>query len=254
MGIVNAVEIVQTFRMRLGDGSSLIGLEEKGAEGALTTLIGGLRQFKQWLDGYDFGETVRGLAGKRVRKKLAVVMEECDEEEGQSEEDKSEEGEGKEGEEQEEDEDEDMNTKLVHFGKSHRGARARWAVKPNFPDTKVAAAFLKPAANLDSTSFQWTAPKLNRIRTYCQSVLGWTEAEMDLKVDPVITRYASRGKDSSQSRIDSYFMTYHQDNRFAKFQSARLCSAVGQLTGKKTSLGVTVKPVKAGKATGRKSK
>ena len=40
----------------------------------------------------------------------------------------------------------------------------------------------------------------------------------------------------SQPRIDSFFMTYHDTNRAAKFRSTRLGAAVEQITGKRTEL------------------
>ena len=59
-------------------------------------------------------------------------------------------------------------------------------------DVRVAEAFLKPAANMDTTSFEWPLPKLHRVRNYCREQLGWTELEMDQQVDTVIERYANR--------------------------------------------------------------
>jgi hypothetical protein len=59
-------------------------------------------------------------------------------------------------------------------------------------DVRVAEAFLKPAANMDTTSFDWPLPKLHRVRNYCREQLGWTELEMDQQVDTVIERYANR--------------------------------------------------------------
>ena len=61
-------------------------------------------------------------------------------------------------------------------------------------DVRVAEAFMKPAANMDATSFDWPQPKLHRVRAYCKENLGWTEQEMDHQVDTVIERYASRSQ------------------------------------------------------------
>lgn len=52
-----------------------------------------------------------------------------------------------------------------------------------------------------------------------------------------------------QPRIDSFFMTYHDGNRAARFRSSRLGAAVEQITGKRTELSLgftkTAKPRKA---------
>ena len=53
---------------------------------------------------------------------------------------------------------------------------------------------MKPAANMDATSFDWPQPKLHRVRAYCREQLGWTEKEMDQQVDTVIERYANRSQ------------------------------------------------------------
>lgn len=145
----------------------------------------------------------------------------------------------------------DLDSRLILFSKAHRSARGRWDLKPNFPDTRVAEAFMNPAANFDPTAFEWPLPKLHRVRNYCREQLGWTEIEMDQQVDTVIQRYASR---SQQPRIDSFFMTYHDGNRAAKFRSTRLGAAVEQVTGKRTELSVPgLSTQTAGKRIGTKN-
>jgi hypothetical protein len=110
---------------------------------------------------------------------------------------------------------------------------------------------MNPAANFDPTAFEWPLPKLHRVRNYCREQLGWTELEMDQQVDTVIQRYASR---SQQPRIDSFFMTYHDGNRAAKFRSTRLGAAVEQVTGKRTELSVPgLSTQTAGKRIGTKN-
>eukprot|EP00596_Hydrurales_sp_CCMP1899_P004972 CAMPEP_0119038400 /NCGR_PEP_ID=MMETSP1177-20130426/7320_1 /TAXON_ID=2985 /ORGANISM="Ochromonas sp, Strain CCMP1899" /LENGTH=1991 /DNA_ID=CAMNT_0007000961 /DNA_START=161 /DNA_END=6136 /DNA_ORIENTATION=+ len=143
----------------------------------------------------------------------------------------------------------DLESRLILFSKAHRSARGRWDLKPNFPDIRVAEAFMNPAANFDPTVFEWPLPKLHRVRSYCREQLGWTEQEMDQQVDTVIQRYASRA--ASQPRIDSFFMTYHDGNRAAKFRSTRLGAAVQQVTGKRTELSVPGQT--AGKRIGTKN-
>ena len=56
---------------------------------------------------------------------------------------------------------------------------------------------------------------------------------MDAQIDPILQKYADR---TTQTRIDSHFMTYHDDNRFAKIASERLRNTVIQITGKGTDL------------------
>ena len=237
----------------------------------------GLRQFRKWLEGYDFAEVVAAKTGrgkgkgakKGKGKKRAAALDSDDEDsdtnvidvDGIDDDSDEEGGESKKTkakakapsssvDELDQDNDSDgdeakqlakkeSDRKLVKFGKKHKGARARWSVKPDFPDERVAEAFLAPQANRDTTAFQWPVPRLDRVRSFCRNMLGWTDAEMDANVDPVISKYTSRG---SQTRIDSFFLTYHDDNRFAKIASARLRSTVEQLTGKKSKLTVAPSP------------
>ena len=239
--------------------------------------IGGLKQFRKWLEGFDFGEVVASKSkqtkdkgrpnanpsGRAKSRRAAQAFENdsSDGSDGSDDSDCSEPSEERNGtkgggarsthggaavdvdvdtdpEGTLQDEERLMAEKLAQFGKTHKGARARWSVKPNFPDVLVAEAFLKPKASMDATAFDWSVPKLHRIRAYCRETFGWTDAELDVQVDPVIERYASR---NAQSRIDNYFISYHDDNRLSKIKSNRMRSAVEQITGKKTKLALPQK-------------
>ena len=258
-----------------GSASSSAG-GSPGASNVTAGPLAGLRQFRKWLEGYDFAEVVAAKTGrgkgkgvkKGKGKKRAVAIDSDDEDsdidvidvDGIDDDSEEEGGNSKKTkakasssstDEMDEDNDSDgddeakhlakkeSERKLVKFGKKHKGARARWSVKPDFPDERVAEAFLAPQANRDTTAFQWPVPRLDRVRTFCRNMLGWTDAEMDANVDPVISKYTSRG---SQTRIDSFFLTYHDDNRFAKIASARMRNTVEQLTGKKSKLTVAPSP------------
>ena len=119
------------------------------------------------------------------------------------------------------------------FQKKHKNARANWQVAANFPDSKVAEAYLKPAASRNPARFPAPEPKLHRARAFCRDMLGWTEQEMDAQIDPVIQRFVDR---TTQTRVDSFFMTYNDNLRGAKFSSARLSKSVELITGTKTNL------------------
>ena len=68
---------------------------------------------------------------------------------------------------------------------------------------------MKPAANMDATSFEWPLPKLHRVRAYCREQLGWTEVEMDQQVDTVIERYANRSQQVRWSSDVAFVYSYH---------------------------------------------
>jgi hypothetical protein len=239
IGIVNAAEIVRTFPVRTAAEDSFANCQRTqdcDQSGRVPDIINGLQKFREWLEGYDFSETVRS---KNANNRKHDGNGGGDGDSYESAEENTRDA-GNEAKSQPGDDntnrvasDFDASTRLFEFGKAHKGARARWSVRPNFPDSRVAEAFLKPMANTDSTTFKWSVPKLHRIRAYCREFLGWSDAHMDAQVDPVIQRYASR---SSQARIDSYFLAYHDDSRVARFNSERLKTAVQQIAGKRIDI------------------
>lgn len=222
VGIVNAMEIIQAFSMRTADGGPLAGLAK----------------FKKWLDGYDFmGELVVGLKSKRMSK---AKREESEREKNKKRLKKTsaeqaamdlDEEEALSGEEEEDDSgaahaDDD---KLQAFQLKHKSGRSKWTVPKNFPDEDVASAYLEPQANWDSAKFDCPIPKVHKVRKFCKDVLGWTDQDMDVQIDPIILRYS---KKDTQQRIDSFYATYHTGDRVSTIASARLKESVQLITGK----------------------
>ena len=207
IGIVNAMEILQAFPMR-------------GQDNASENVSFGLSNFKKWLDGYDFKQSIAELQKKVPKKKRKNIdVEDDDDDDGEA----------------SLDSDEIIDKKLITFQKKHKSGRSKWLINGNsdkFPDKEVITAYLIPAGKYDTTTFEWTVPKLHRVRDYCLITLGWTDAEMDTRLDPVILKYS---QPSTQLRISSYFSTYEDDTRFAKISSSRLEQSVKQITGRDVS-------------------
>jgi len=103
---------------------------------------------------------------------------------------------------------------IVHqlqFQSKHTTARAKWHVPDSFPNPLVAQAYFSPQATRDPERFAWSLPVRSRIRDFCSSVLGYTDAQMDISIDPVLQRFAER---SYQSRMDAHYrLTYDDDTR-----------------------------------------
>lgn len=165
----------------------------------------GLKKFKQWLDDYSFADTVKAKLNKgKTKAKKNEIVSLVDGEEDQA--------------------DKDQRL-LDEFTETHENARSKWKVNPNFPDQRVIDAYLKPEANRNIGEFEWTVPKLHRIRGYCRETIGWTDQEMDARIDPVIRKFAEK---SIQTRIDGYFLMKYDDNkRAAKIKSKRLAKQTG---------------------------
>ena len=43
---------------------------------------------------------------------------------------------------------------------------------------RVVEAYLNPRAHSDPEPFEWPAPRLHRIRSYCAELFGWTEQQV----------------------------------------------------------------------------
>eukprot|EP01041_Mallomonas_annulata_P004934 gene4934-9846_t len=213
VGVVNAMEIVQTFNMK-ADGA------QKPEEGVME----GLRKFKDWLEGFDVevldamkvgnesSQDTKGLDVTAatttdsgiIESKVSLVQS--------------------------------ADEKLLEFQRRHRGVRTRWSTHDGFPDVRVATEYLYPRTDRTETAFSWdlcvdslTTEKENRVGCYCAEKLGWTDQEIRSKVWPVLKKFAE--STVYQRRIDSYFTTYHDNTRFAKIRSDRLRSAVVAITG-----------------------
>lgn len=210
-----------------------------------------LGRFKQWLlEGFDF-TTVRGFSCQSVckkRRRLSKGKTRCQERlrrkekstlnkterDGDSEESNSscEWSVGS----SDDDRDEVANTKLKEFSRRHKAAKSSWSVKESFPDTKVAEAYLHPQVNQSTDSFSFKAPQLFKVRKYCSDIMGWTDDEITSKVNPVIKKCVS--ETSSQPRIDSFYVSYHDNSKFATIRSNRLRNAVERVRNR-TSIPTT---------------
>jgi hypothetical protein len=128
-------------------------------EGALEASLSGLRQFKTWLDGYSFAETVKDAGKKKEKKK-------------EKKKDKKKKGGQREDDDDNDHEEEEETAEQRHarilddFKSRHSTQRAAWVVPASFPEPSVADAYLHPRANMDTKQFQWSVPLIHRVRGY----------------------------------------------------------------------------------------
>ncbi len=248
VGIVNAMEIIQAFPCGTSSSknernTSDIHDDENNAkkrESGVDDILYGLKGFKDWLDGYDFRETLHDMTKEKSKKKKMKKKKNrddaCDDDDEEEMENKS--------------ESKKLDSKRDIFHNKHKSGRSKWTVGTNFPDRTVAEAFLQPAANYDSEKFNWSIPKLHTIRTYCAHSLGWTDEEMDRNVDPVLLRYTAK---TTQPKIASYFMQYQDANRSGTITSERLQSSVAQISGKDISAMAALKNKNKKKSNSKKT-
>ncbi|KAF2273714.1 PIN domain-like protein [Westerdykella ornata] len=75
----------------------------------------------------------------------------------------------------------------------------------NFPDPRVAEAYLEPDVDSDPQPFQWGVPDLDALRTFLSSQIGWSWERTDEVLVPVIRDMNRREKEGTQSNITRFF-------------------------------------------------
>ncbi|RMZ72219.1 RAD13 [Pyrenophora seminiperda CCB06] len=76
---------------------------------------------------------------------------------------------------------------------------------PNFPDPRVAEAYLHPEVDSDPEPFQWGVPDLAALRTFLSSQIGWSWERTDEVLVPVIRDMNRREKEGTQANITRFF-------------------------------------------------
>jgi len=100
----------------------------------------------------------------------------------------------------------------------------------NFPNPKVAEAYLKPAADPSTEAFSWSLPDLDALRTLACGKFGWSEMKVDTHLLPIMKR-ASEKKDS-QAKIVHFYPPTQPPVPNSKLKSKRLNTAVMKMIGK----------------------
>ncbi|KAF2110028.1 hypothetical protein BDV96DRAFT_501784 [Lophiotrema nucula] len=75
----------------------------------------------------------------------------------------------------------------------------------NFPDPRVAEAYLLPDVDDDPQPFQWGVPDLDALRTFLSNQIGWSRERTDEVLVPVIKDMNRREKEGTQSNITRFF-------------------------------------------------
>ena len=223
VGIVNALEIVTAFQ----------GVE-------------GLTEFKKWCDTSEF----TGAVPKALRAKALPAPK------GKK---QGEKGKGKIDGVSDEDEDEvmviDENPSSVMviddvptsqdpnidsssnplrdaFFAQHKSVKKGWDLPSGFPSAAVLEAYSNPSVDSSREKLTWGKPDLQMLRLFCEERFDWLVTRTDKLLVPVLTLWE---KADHQSRIDRFFhhaSAPHEFNeRFAKYRSERIRTAVAGLTG-----------------------
>ena len=113
---------------------------------------------------------------------------------------------------------------LRSFDTNHKSAKARWIPPSDFPSTQVFNAYFKPIVdNVNEKSFKFEQPDERGLKSFLEVKLSWTSKECDQVLNPVPER---RNRRSHQTRLESYYMTYDKNIKFARVTSKRLREVV----------------------------
>mmetsp|Transcript_12934 Transcript_12934/g.18455 ORF Transcript_12934/g.18455 Transcript_12934/m.18455 type:complete len:209 (-) Transcript_12934:780-1406(-) len=110
-------------------------------------------------------------------------------------------------------------SKKENFSLKHKSARCRWIAPKNFPAPDVFKAYTKPVVDSSRNPFSWGTPDLHKLKSFCFEKISWEYTETEKVLIPVIKQMKSS---SRQTRLDSYFMRYEDNIKFAQVRSKRL--------------------------------
>lgn len=122
------------------------------------------------------------------------------------------------------------------FRRKHKTARTQWVAPKNFPAENVMNAYLNPVVDTSNDGFSWGVPDLERLLIFCQRNMGWDPSETRKLLEPVLERLEDT---SRQTRLESYFMKYEDDIKFANVKSKRLRAVFEDIQKDQTTEGVT---------------
>ncbi len=125
-------------------------------------------------------------------------------------------------------------SKVDRFKASHRAARRNWEVSEGFPNRAVLAAYRHPTVEDFSkdkfrAEIRWRPPNLEGLRIVCRETFGWAPQKTDEQLLPVLRKLASN---QTQTTLESYMISYHDNVKVAKIRSKRMRDAVQGLTGR----------------------
>ena len=119
------------------------------------------------------------------------------------------------------------------FHIKHRSARQRWSAPTNFPSDAVLNAYLNPVVDKSEDTFSWGVPDLDGLVEFCRRNMGWEVGDTKAIIQPILDRTNTGMR---QTRIESFFMKYEDNIKFANVKSKRLRDVLQEIQGEKTEI------------------
>ncbi|CCK72405.1 ssDNA endodeoxyribonuclease RAD2 KNAG_0K00370 [Huiozyma naganishii CBS 8797] len=101
---------------------------------------------------------------------------------------------------------------------------------PDFPSGTVIDAYLHPEVDHDKTSFRWSPPDLDMLRTFLHRRLGWPDEKSDEVLVPLIRDINRRSSKGRQTTLNEFFpREYIEENRKRASSGKRIFTATEKL-------------------------
>jgi len=120
------------------------------------------------------------------------------------------------------------------FHTKHLSARNRWVVPQDFPAPNALNAYLKPVVDASRSKFSWGQPDFDNIMIFCANKIGWSIEQTNAILGP-LKKKLQNTQGRFQMRIDSYFMKYEDDIKFASVRSKRLRAVMQEVKADKNN-------------------
>lgn len=102
-------------------------------------------------------------------------------------------------------------------------------LSPHFPDDVVFKAYTNPEVDHSKEAFKWGVPDLDQIRSFLMYNVGWSQAQVDEVMVPLIRDMNRKARDGTQSTIGEFFPSSFTESRKELMVGKRLKSAANKL-------------------------
>lgn len=115
-------------------------------------------------------------------------------------------------------------------GNKSRERLLRFSLPDHFPSRVVYDGYMKPCLDTSDEQFSWSFPRVDELREYAKSQLGYTDKILDEKLTPVINKLK---ENKVQPRIDSFFLKREGLHDSERFNSKRVNKALSKISSQK---------------------
>ena len=123
----------------------------------------------------------------------------------------------------------DDSLSLVKKTLLNRIASNKLYLSPHFPDDVVFKAYTHPEVDHSKEAFKWGVPDLDQIRSFLMYNVGWSQAQVDEVMVPLIRDMNRKAREGTQSTIGEFFPSSFTESRKELLVGKRLKAAANRL-------------------------